>query len=147
MLAFLAAVALAQAPQTFDPVSADVRIDGKTYSGILVDEATFAELGRLRVQAETNAAEIKSFEEWKAKEETLFTTTIGALHQEHLDGQKRLTDFYEKQLREEKTRDAFQRHAFALGLVTGFVGSSALTMVVINAYDHTLPSNLTGGAR
>lgn len=44
MVFLLAGLAIAQEPQVFDPVPADVTIEGQFLSGILVDEHTFADM-------------------------------------------------------------------------------------------------------
>lgn len=144
----LASLAFAQEPQTFEPAPVDhVAEGGVVLKGILVDEATYAELGALRVQVKSQATEIGSFEEWKAAQSTVFDKALTTIKEEHTAGQERLTTHYEGALKKAKRKDGFQRHSFPIGMASGFfagvVVTTVLTVAVVNAYDGTLPESIT----
>mgnify|MGYP003629341456 CR=1 FL=1 len=144
MIYLLMAVAFAQEPQAFDPLPADVEVAGTMYRGILVDEATFAELGRLRVlktQHEEKIEAYQSFEEWSQQH---LATSLTAVETECASGRTLLVDHYEGALKEAKRKDFFQRHGLGVGIAIGVLSTTALTIGIVNAYDATLPSSLTG---
>jgi hypothetical protein len=141
----LASLAFGQEPMEFEPVPADITdAHGTLLQGILVDEKTYAELGRLRAEVKRLEADVQSYEEWKAERGQLFTVTIDALKAEHEAGQQRLVDHYELALTKAKKKDALQRHGFTFGVAVGVVATTALTIGVLNVYDGTLPDGITG---
>lgn len=131
----LVSLAFAQEPMVFDPIPADVG----DLAGILVDEATYAELGALRVQVAKLEADAISYEEWRIEKDKVFYTTVTAIREESEVGQIRLTTHYEAALLAAKKKDALQRHGFTLGVAVGVVSMTALTVAVVNVYDKTLP--------
>jgi hypothetical protein len=144
VLLLLSTLVLAQDPQVFDAVPLDAEVNGEVLQGILIDEATFSELVKLRVETTSQQQEILFFEEWKAQEDKRFTLTVDTLKASAAEGQERLQLFYEGELKRAKRKDALQRHAFPLGVAVGVVASTALTILVVNAYDNTLPDSITG---
>lgn len=145
MVLLLSALAFAQEePQEFDPVPADVEVEGHVLQGILVDEKTYTELGELRVEVQRLKADIESFEEWKASQSTILEQSLAAIREEHASSQEQLVVHYEEALKRAKKKDALQRHGFTLGVAVGVVATTVLTVAVINAYDGTLPDGITG---
>lgn len=145
LYALALSTALAQEPQTFQPLIVDhTDADGIVYRGILVDEYTFSELGELRLQARSLRSELSAFEDWKRDHEVLFTTTLDKLQAEHASGQAALTQHYEEALLKAQRRDKWQRHSFAVGVAVGVIGAAALTVGVFHFYDKTLPDAALG---
>jgi hypothetical protein len=134
MLWLLLTVALAQEPQAFDPVPADV--DGK--AGILVDEETFAELIALREAVKTKDVEIAAFEEWQAAQKDTLETSLLQVRETCEDGQDRLVAHYEKSLKREKRKDWLQRHAFPAGVAVGLVGATVAYLGATHFYGEVL---------
>ena len=134
MILLLASLALAQEPQVFDPIPYDAKIDGKTYAGILVDEATFTELGTLRVAVKSQDGELLAFEEWKARQDEIFTTSMGLMKTTCEEGQQSLVTHYEDSLKAERKKDWFQSHAFPVGVAAGLVGATAIYLGAVHLY-------------
>lgn len=137
----LLSVAFAQEPQTFSPQIADVEIGGVVYSGILVDEGTYTELGELRVLKRVHEAQLSAHEEW----ETWYRRHSNELIDTMRDGceanQVRLTAHYEQLLQREKRRDFFQQQGFALGVAAGLVGATAVYLGAVHLYDGVILQN------
>jgi len=134
----LISTAFAQTPQVFEPQVADLAIEGKPYSGILVDEATFAELGRLRVLQTEQAAKIAAYQDWESFTKNNFSTTLEAVREECDTGQSRLVAHYEQILKREKRRDFFQQHGFAIGMAAGLVGATGVYLGAVDFYGRVL---------
>lgn len=145
MFLLFAFLALGQEPMEFEPVPADITdAHGTLLQGILVDESTFMKLGELQAEVKRLEADVQSFEEWKAERDQIFDSTLQTLREEHEAGQQRLVTHYEDALKQAKRKDAFQKHAFTIGVALGVVGTTALTIGVLNVYDVTLPTSVTG---
>ena len=139
---FWAAYALAQEPQSFPPMPADVRIDSKTYEGILVDEATFAELGQLRLLKKENEAKLQAFSEWRLATESIRAKELSALRDEFQLGQDRLTEHYESELKSARRQGFIQQQGFSLGIAIGIVGATALYLGATGFYGQVLTSTI-----
>lgn len=133
-----ALMAHAQAPQDFDPFPAAIELDGETYQGILVDEELFAEIGALRTEKKALEADVQSFREWKADRDEIWRTTLAAVKEEHEEGQAALVEHYETQLRKDKRKDAFQRHAYPIGVASGVVVATAIFALSLRFYGDVL---------
>jgi len=133
------------AAPTFNPVPADVTVDGYPLSGILVDEETFSELGRLRTEVRAKEKELEAFTEWKASNDKIVRESLEAIRAQEEASRSDLIEHYETALERAGRRDALQKHGFPLGIAVGVVGSTILTVAVLNVYATTLPTSLTGG--
>ena len=138
MLLLLSLAVFAQEPQDFDPFPAAVELGGEVYQGILIDEAAFTEIGALREENKALAADVQSFEEWKADRDELWRTTLDAIKEEHEAGQAALVEHYEVQLRKDKRKDAFQRHAFPIGVASGVVAATVIFGLSLRFYGDVL---------
>ena len=138
MILLLLSVALAQEPQVFEEFPADVTVAGKTYKGILVDEATYKELIQLRLDVKTKDAELLAFETWKAEEEKRFEAALGLTRKACEEGQTLLVDHYEDALKTEKKKDFFQRQGFPIGVAVGLVGATAIYIGATHFYGEVL---------
>jgi hypothetical protein len=134
MILLLLSLAAAAEPQVFDEFPADVVVAGKTYAGILVDEATYEELIRLRVSDDTKTAELKAFETWKAEEDARFTAALGLTKKACEEGQTLLVSHYEDALKTEKKKDFWQRQGFPVGVAAGLVGATAIYLGAVHLY-------------
>ena len=138
MILFLAAVALAQDPQEFLEFPADVVVEGNSFSGILIDEATYSELIELRVAVATKDAEIASFAEWRESQTVLFDTSLTHVQHACEEGQNKLVAHYEKSLERERKKDWMQRHSFPVGAALGVVGATAAYLGAGHLYGQVL---------
>jgi hypothetical protein len=134
--------ARAQEPAVFDPIPFDAQIDGVKYPGILIDEGTYQELGRLRVETKTQKTELQSFEEWKADHEQLMRASLEEMKTTCEEGQTTLTDHYEEALRREQKKDFFQRHGFPLGVAVGVVASTAVYLGAVHLYGEVITTTV-----
>lgn len=144
MIWLLLASALAQEPQEFTPVPVDVEVSGEVLQGILVDEATYTELGELRVLKREQEIKLEAHQDFETWAKEHLDTSLTAVRDECATGQAKLVDHYESALKKEKRKDWFQRQGFPLGIAIGVVGTTALTIGVLHVYDNTLPNSLTG---
>lgn len=142
MITLLLSAAFAQEPQVFDPVPADVKIDGVAYSGILVDEATFAELGQLRVLKMEQEGKLEAFADWKTWADTHYSQEAIALRSECVLGQTKLTDHYEDLLKTERKRNFFQQQGFSLGIAVGLVGATGIYIGATHFYGNVLQGTI-----
>ena len=138
MILLLAAVALAQDPQEFLEFPADVVVEGNSFSGILIDEATYSELIELRVAVATKDAEIASFAEWRESQTVLFDTSLTHVQHACEEGQNKLVAHYEKSLERERKKDWMQRHSFPVGVALGVVGATAAYLGAVHLYGQVL---------
>jgi hypothetical protein len=129
----LTTLALAQEPQTFEPVPVDHEVGGEVLRGILVDEATFAELVRLRTETTTQAVEIESFEAWQVKHEELFDQTVLDLRSTCDDGMTSMRKHYDGELERASKRKFFEKHGFPLGTAVGITVTTILAVGTIAA--------------
>ena len=149
MILLLLSVALAQEPQVFDPLPADVKIGTRTYSGILVDEATFTELGSLRVDVKAKEQEILAFEEWKKERDELFTVSLSTMKVTCEEGNKAILAHYDTALlaADERVKDAgkrtfLEKHGFEMGVALGVVGATVLYLGSSYFYGQVLEVSL-----
>lgn len=134
--------AFAQEPQSFAPIPADVRIDNKLYEGILVDEATFVELGELRVLKKEQEVKLQAFADWRSSTEAIRAKELESLRQEFKLGQDRLTDHYEAELKSARKQSFLQQQGFSLGLAIGIVGATVLYLGATNFYGQVLTATV-----
>ena len=140
----LLSTALAQEPQVFDPVPVDVEVNGEMLKGILIDEKTFMELGELRTIKKEQDAKIAAYQDFESWSKEHLNSSLLAIKTECVAGQERLTTHYEEVLKREKRKDFFQKHGFSFGVAIGVIGATALTVAVLNVYDVSLPTSVTG---
>lgn len=133
MIALLAILAFAQEPQAFAPIPADVNAGGETLSGILVDEETFMELGRLRVQAKSQSEEIEAFEIWKDRRDQIASDMVAAIQQQSKENIDSMRVHYEDRLRDAERRTFFEKHGFPMGVGFGFASAVVLSSVTVFA--------------
>lgn len=137
MIAWLL-VALAQEPTTFAPVPGEEVVGGKKLEGILIDEATFAELGRLRVEAAAQQDKLLAFESWKETQDSLFLSSLQQTQQTCQENMLNLQNHYDKALDKASKKDALQRHSFPLGVAVGVVASTAVYAAATRFYGEVL---------
>ena len=131
--ALLSVLALAQEPQTFDPLPVDHEVDGKVYQGILIDEATFTELMELRTEAQSQALEIESFVQWKETQTALFDMTVTDLRSTCDDSLGRMREHYDRELDRSSKRKFFEKHGMPLGVAIGVTVTTVLAVGTIAA--------------
>lgn len=132
-VALLSALALAQEPQTFDPIPLDHEADGKVYQGILIDEATFTELLELRKEVQTQGIEIQSFVQWKETQTTLFDLTVTDLRTTCDDSLASMRVHYDRELDRSSKRKFFEKHGLPLGVAIGVTVTTVLAVGTIAA--------------
>jgi hypothetical protein len=133
MVLLLTALCFAQEPQTFDPLPVDHDESGTLLKGILVDEATYAELLTLRTMAKTQAVEIESFEDWQAREEAIFEYTVTTLKSTCHDGMVSMRTHYDGELDRTSKRNFGEKHGFPLGIAIGVTVTTVLAVGTIAA--------------
>jgi len=121
LLLLLPGTAFAQT--TFAPVPADVEVDGVFLSGILVDEGTFAELGRLRVESRTFKFEIEGLEARQAALAGIWEMTETALRARHEEDMTAMQTHYSARLEDAYKRNFREKHGVEIGLGLGVVGT------------------------
>lgn len=126
MIWLLAALAFAEEPPEFHPVPGSEVVEGETLEGILVDEGTYKELGRLRVDVSEQAKEIEAFEEWKEERDQIFVDSLTKTQQSCQDGMVELQQHYDDALKRAQKKDALQRHAMPIGIAIGVVASTVI---------------------
>lgn len=111
---------------------ADVTINGQTFAGILIDEKTYMELGRLRKADEVNTEKLQTFEQWRKEENVRFEKALGMVRDSCKDGQDRLVAHYDaallsadERLKKASKRNFMEKHGFQMGVGLGVVGATA----------------------
>lgn len=135
MMWLLLATALAQEPQEFLPLPYDAKVGGMTYSGILVDEKTYAELGELRALRKEHEAKLEAFSDWKTWEDAHRIQEVADLRASFDAGQVKLVDYYETQLKQEKQQGFLKQQGFTVGLVVGMLGATGVYLGAVRLYD------------
>lgn len=129
-------------PQSFEPQAVDVQIDGELFRGILIDEATYAELGQLRTLKTVNETKQKTWEEWKLQNRKDFQLAIDAVKTSAQERLQSTHDFYDKELKKAGKQDKLQKHLFPLGVAVGVVGSTAITLGALHFYGKVLANSV-----
>ena len=144
-LLLLLPASFAQEPMTFDPMPADITdAHDILLQGILIDEATFTELGQLRVLKREQELKIQAYDEYRATTQTLFDTSLLEIRTECKEGQDRLVTHYDAALTKARKKDFWQKQGFPVGVATGVVLTAVLTVAVLQVYDNGLPDSVTG---
>lgn len=138
MIWLLLSLALAQDPQEFRPVPGSEVVDGETLEGILIDEETYKELGKLRVDVKTQAVELEAFEDWKITQDRLFVDSLRETQQSCQEGMVELQQHYDRALEKTQKKDSLQRHAMPVGIAIGVVTSAAVFGLSLKYYGEVL---------
>jgi chaperonin cofactor prefoldin len=138
MLWLLLATALAQDAQEFRPVPGSEIVEGERLEGILIDEATYKELGKLRVDVKEQANELEAFEEWKETQDKVFVDSLTKTQKTCQEGMVELQQHYDKALQRAQKKDALQRHAMPIGIAVGVVVSTAVYAGATRFYGEVL---------
>ena len=94
MLLLISLLAVAQEPQTFPPFPVDVVQEGVTYQGILIDEETFGEYGKLKVLTREQEAKLAVYQDFGELYDAQFHLALRTLTEDHERGQKLLVEHY-----------------------------------------------------
>ena len=137
MIWLLVSLAFAE-PQEFGPVPGSEEVEGEVLEGILVDESTYIELGKLRVEVKAQVAEIQAFEEWKTERDKIFVESVTGVQTSCKDGMIELQQHYDKALAKAQKKDALQRHAMPIGIALGVVVSTGIFAVSARFYGEVL---------
>lgn len=114
MLALLISYALAAEPQKFDAFPATVSVDGKSYTGLMVDEATVKELIALRAEAAELRTTVDAMQERLDEKESICVDTVYMLRDE-----------CESQIQEASRRTFVEKHGVAVGMSLGVTATVA----------------------
>lgn len=125
----------ALAADSFDPLPAQHTLSGKTYEGILVDEATFTELGRLRVLTRSQEERLSHYEDFRSWGLAHTDQSLTRLRDECDVARRELVQTHSANLAQMRKQRVLGDLGFGAGLVVGAAITTGVTLGLIRAYE------------
>lgn len=130
-------VALAQEPMVFAPTPSDIEVEGEILKGILVDEGTFTELGRLRIEVKQLKLDSSSDAEFQEKQRLIYEEALSSVVIESKGGLENMRKYYDAELElriGESKRTWWERNDGTLMFAGGFITATILGLSSVYAY-------------
>jgi len=128
--------AVAEDAQAFDPIPASAAVDGETLNGILVDEATAAELFLLRSEVDALTIDLVATEDRLGRQIAIEKMTAEALRAHHDREMSAMQAYYMGLLEDNSKRTFRERHGFDVGIAIGVAGTVSAVVVAGYALGH-----------